>query len=614
MRSLNRTETPSDYTSDFKNSYQYDTLNRLTDIVQQGQSGGNGVTSKHFTLSYNALGQKTNIARYQSTGATSAVSTTDFTYDTANRLSGIAHKQGATNLNTYGYAYDGLSRFTTITSTAEGTDTFAYDATSQVTGATHTSQSNETYGFDLNGNRNTSGYSVSTNNQTTAGQGFTYTYDNEGNRTLRTETSTGKLQTYEWDHRNRLIRVTEKPSSMASITKEVLYSYDAFNRLVKRTLDADGAGSAAATSQYWSYDDGINALVQFEGSAASTLSHRYLWANEVDQLLSDEQVTSLSTGGNTLYALSDHLGTIRDIADFNESTGITTIANHRTYNAYGKLISETNAAVDLLFGFTGKQLDEATGLQHNLNRWYDSGLGQWLSEDPIGFRAGDENIRRYIRNKSTLSIDPTGLHDDAQQAEAYSQAQKQAQDLKNLNDMLVAAKIGAISDAAIAVNTASQEQFKFDCDHVSTMFVNYANNMKSSYIWSSQPNFQLYMFSQPASPVNALYENAYPAYTGVKHAYVVASVSDAYYVINVTKENISPIPDVSGIIAAMDADAKKNYESTYAKNIAAEALKVHPIQLINTIWEKKYKAAWDVLQNALKKVNGNMQNYKPTSP
>jgi RHS repeat-associated protein len=90
----------------------------------------------------------------------------------------------------------------------------------------------------------------------------------------------------------------------------------------------------------------------------------------------------------------------------------------------GKLISETNTAVDLIYGFTGKQLDEATELQHNLNRWYDATLGQWVSEDPISFAAGDENIRRYVRNRASESTDSTGLEDDYWKGywEAYFQS------------------------------------------------------------------------------------------------------------------------------------------------------------------------------------------------
>jgi RHS repeat-associated protein len=64
-----------------------------------------------------------------------------------------------------------------------------------------------------------------------------------------------------------------------------------------------------------------------------------------------------------------------------------------------------------LFAFTGKQFDDATGLQHNLFRWLDPSLGQWLNDDPIGFVAGDENVRRYVRNGVVDSIDPSGLQE-----------------------------------------------------------------------------------------------------------------------------------------------------------------------------------------------------------
>jgi RHS repeat-associated protein len=65
--------------------------------------------------------------------------------------------------------------------------------------------------------------------------------------------------------------------------------------------------------------------------------------------------------------------------------------------------------VDTAFAFTGRQFDQATGLQNNLNRWYDPSIGRWISEDPIGFEAGDANLYRYVGNSSTNSIDPSGL-------------------------------------------------------------------------------------------------------------------------------------------------------------------------------------------------------------
>jgi len=34
-----------------------------------------------------------------------------------------------------------------------------------------------------------------------------------------------------------------------------------------------------------------------------------------------------------------------------------------------------------------------------------------VSQDPIGFEAGDANTYRYVGNRSTTSLDPTGLFD-----------------------------------------------------------------------------------------------------------------------------------------------------------------------------------------------------------
>jgi hypothetical protein len=40
---------------------------------------------------------------------------------------------------------------------------------------------------------------------------------------------------------------------------------------------------------------------------------------------------------------------------------------------------------------------------------YDPTIGQFISEDPLGFEAGDANVRRYVENAVTTSTDPSGL-------------------------------------------------------------------------------------------------------------------------------------------------------------------------------------------------------------
>jgi RHS repeat-associated protein len=56
------------------------------------------------------------------------------------------------------------------------------------------------------------------------------------------------------------------------------------------------------------------------------------------------------------------------------------------------------AAVDQMFGFTGQELDAATGLYNYNARWYDPAMGRFISEDPSGFDAGDANFYRYVGN------------------------------------------------------------------------------------------------------------------------------------------------------------------------------------------------------------------------
>ena len=155
-----------------------------------------------------------------------------------------------------------------------------------------------------------------------------------------------------------------------------------------------------------------------KGHAASTLWHSLTThpfrgprhGPVVDQLLADEAVTSLAAAGEILWPLADHLGTIRDLVTHNSTTHANTVANHRNYDAFGNLASETNAAIDQVFGYTGRQFDESTGLQNNLNRWYDPLTGRWISEDPIGFAAGDMNLYRYVANSPLDFVDPEGLN------------------------------------------------------------------------------------------------------------------------------------------------------------------------------------------------------------
>ncbi len=271
-------------------------------------------------------------------------------------------------------------------------------------------------------------YLTGPNNQLLFDGVYGYSYDREGNRTARfiDVNANGLLDaddtaatTYAWDHRNRLTRVTDYATYGDPATRAIDYLYDTENRWIGRDVDLDADGQIDSQTRF-AYD-GNQIVLQFDRAIAPTddpadpltqehLSHRYLWdPAAVDQLMADEHVTTPDSPGSILWPLADHLGTIRDLAAHDSSADATTIVNHRVFDAYGNLQSQTSATVDCLFGFTGRPLDQTTGLQNNLHRWYDAATGRWMSEDPIGFEGRDGNLSAYVGNGPLNGVDPLGL-------------------------------------------------------------------------------------------------------------------------------------------------------------------------------------------------------------
>ena len=265
---------------------------------------------------------------------------------------------------------------------------------------------------------------------------YRYEYDSEGNRTARfvdvnqdsvLDAGDTDVTAYSWDNRNRLIEVTDYTAYGGDATQIVDYLYDVENRWIGESIDSNGDGTV--DRQICFAYDGNQIVLQFdrvlsplplgegqdEGGAmgVADLSHRYLWQPDVvDQLIADER-THLENdeivSDEVLWALTDHLGTVRDLAVYDAETGTTTVANHRVYDAFGNLTNQTNSAVDCLFAFTGRPYDKATSLQNNLYRWYDDKVGRWVSEDPVGFNGSDTHTSRYCENGPTNATDPTGL-------------------------------------------------------------------------------------------------------------------------------------------------------------------------------------------------------------
>ncbi len=137
------------------------------------------------------------------------------------------------------------------------------------------------------------------------------------------------------------------------------------------------------------------------------LSKRYLWGERVDELLAQEDVTkNVTAADRVLWPIVDHLGTVCDLV---KQDG--TVATHFVYDAFGGIVSGDASLTRYLF--TSREFDVDTGLQYNRARWYDASTGRWISEDPLGFAAGDVNTARYVGNGVVDGLDPSGMEDIA---------------------------------------------------------------------------------------------------------------------------------------------------------------------------------------------------------
>jgi len=418
-----------DGVADFQTTYAYDAMLRMTDVTQTGQ-GGNAVADKHVHFDYDDNGQFDSITRYASVGTSNVVATTDYQYDSSNRLTALTHAQGATTLAAYTWTFDAANRLVQQTS-PDGTVDYSYDSRGQLTGADYDYQDDESYVYDENGNRitatnestGTDTYATGDHNRLAFDGTYTYRYDSEGNRTARfidgdsngaPSAGDTEVTEYAWDIAHRLTRIVDRDVADGPATSAVDYLYDLYGRRIGKQLDNDGDGNVDYSESY--VYDATDVVLDFvdsdgDGSLSPELAKRYLWGAAVDQLLAQEDVL-WGTGApeDVAWPLADHLGTTRDVID---STGA--VLTHFQVDAFGSILAGDVAVIRYIY--TCQEYDPESGLYFYDARYYDSVVAKFISDDPIGIQAQDANFSRYVANNPISSIDPSGLDETVFAAE-----------------------------------------------------------------------------------------------------------------------------------------------------------------------------------------------------
>jgi len=118
----------------------------------------------------------------------------------------------------------------------------------------------------------------------------------------------------------------------------------------------------------------------------------------------------MTRDGATYYYLADGLGSVVAVTDdqgaFVESYEYDPFGNVSIYDGNGAPLSES--AIGNPYMFTGRRLDEETGLFYYRARHYDPRIGRFLQRDPIGYIDG-MNLYSYSKNNPVSYTDPLGL-------------------------------------------------------------------------------------------------------------------------------------------------------------------------------------------------------------
>jgi RHS repeat-associated protein len=413
---VSRIQSVNDPTGTY--GFTYDNMNRLTGTTTNYSFLARQITT---SISYDKASNRTGFIDPES-------GSTAYVYDTLNRLQTLT-PPAAFGSGSFGFGYDLLSRRTSLTRPNNVTTNYGYDNLSRLTSALH----------------QLSGSTI---------DGATYTPDNAGNRTSKTDKRTNVTSNYGYDAIYELTGVTQGTTTTESYAYDPVgnrlsslgvspYVYNSSNELTSKpsftyTYDLNGnmltnVTGSNTTTYTWDFENrmasatlpGTGGTVSFKydpfgrriyKSSSSAISiYAYDRANLVEETnstgavvarysqgLNIDEPLAMLRSGTTSYYEADGLDSVTSL-----SNAAGALANTYTYDSFGNIVASSGSLVNS-FRYTGREFDAETNLQFSRARYYDQTTGRFLSEDPIRFRGG-MNFYPYVLDNPVNYIDPLGF-------------------------------------------------------------------------------------------------------------------------------------------------------------------------------------------------------------
>ncbi len=356
-------------------------------------------------------------------------------YDGLKRAVNLQHKRISDNalLAGFDYRYDkaGNRRYEldTVSSLA---DTYQYDsayrlsevsfevAAGDVSGIQNNETTNEDV-TDLIGSSNTHYLMDGVSNWLDVDtEGAVVSYDsNEMNEyslidgALQDHDDNGNLandgnRQYIYDTLNRLIQIRDGSGSEIS-----RYSYDSLNRRIRKETQGE--------SLLFFYDG--NQVIEERGNSDQVL-RQYVYGLNIDDVL------QMRSGAQDFYYHENSLGSTTALSD-----GAGDVIERYDYDAYGLtrvlaadgLTELIGSSVSNPYLYTGRRLDEESGLYFYRARYYSPARGRFLQRDPLGYADG-MGLYAYVQNNPVNFIDPMGLEKNGNDGDEFAEIPDSAPD------------------------------------------------------------------------------------------------------------------------------------------------------------------------------------------
>ncbi|MBR5645953.1 MAG: hypothetical protein IKX23_04870 [Treponema sp.] len=215
---------------------------------------------------------------------------------------------------------------------------------------------------------------------------------------------------YIWNERDQLVRTEDSAAT-------VNYTYGADgNRASKYTTETE----TLYFNSFWTWH--FDSANQFSNKGGQYSKHIYLGNQRIATVLLGETSIKDNEIPATFYYHTDHLGSASLITDY-EGKEFQRIE----YTPYGETWVEKHNIINyyMPYKFTGKELDEETGLYYYGARYLDPKYSLWKSTDPAlgeymsGSDAGEGgvynhinlNLYHYAGNNPIRYVDPDGRVD-----------------------------------------------------------------------------------------------------------------------------------------------------------------------------------------------------------